>query len=53
MLTIGERQGSYEGMPESRRFNIVKVGGDKHIGFSRDARGKKVEYDGHSVDVVI
>lgn len=52
-LTVGERQGAYEGMPSTREFRIVKVGRDNAVGFSRSAQGRKITYDGKSVRVRI
>ena len=50
-LIIGDRQGEFEGMPVKRNFNLVKVGKDNKVGYSRDAKGKKVSYNGKAVKV--
>ena len=51
-LTIGERKGSYEGMAESRHFNVVFVGKDDNKALDLDnPEGKMVEYSGKSIEV--
>ncbi len=45
-LVIDQRQGSYEGMLQSRKFNIVVVDKNKPRAFDPDARGKEVSYNG-------
>ena len=51
-LTIGERKGSYEGMAESRHFNVVLVGKDANKALDLDnPEGKMVEYSGKSIEV--
>ncbi|PRY96227.1 alpha-D-xyloside xylohydrolase [Marinilabilia salmonicolor] len=52
-LTIGSRQGSFEGMLNERQFNVVFVAPDKSVGFNPDvARGQLVDYSGQAVEVV-
>lgn len=50
-LTIGRRQGRYDGMLDSRTFRIVKVSADSPVGFDADARAVEVKYDGSEVKV--
>ena len=45
-LTIGERKGSYEGMPATRNFEIVVVSQENPIGYDVNRKGKKVKYNG-------
>ena len=52
-LAIGQREGDFDGMPVKRRFNIVKVGRNNPVGFSREAKGIEVIYDGHPVEIRI
>ena len=52
-LTIGERQGKFPGMLETRTFRIVFVGEGHGIGIALSAQPDKVvEYSGKSVTVV-
>lgn len=37
ILTIGEREGQFSGMPLERKFNIIKVSKDSPAGFSRSS----------------
>ncbi|MDE6542210.1 MAG: DUF5110 domain-containing protein [Muribaculaceae bacterium] len=50
-LTIGERVGEFPGMLKNRRFNVIKISPDSPVGFSREAKGTPVDYDGKSVSV--
>ena len=52
-LTIGARKGSFDGMLQKRRFNVVLVSGDNQQGISlaKAPRGKKVKYAGKVVTV--
>lgn len=50
-LTIGERQGEYEGMLKERKVNVVLVGGKKPHGYNPDAKGVEVVYAGSEVVV--
>jgi alpha-D-xyloside xylohydrolase len=51
-LTIGERKGSFTGMPEERVFNIVWVDNDKPVGVGDSARPHQViRYNGQEVMV--
>lgn len=51
-LTIGRRQGSFKGMLQRRRFNIVVRDSSKAIPLQLDKpAGKLVEYDGSSLSV--
>ena len=53
LLRIGERRGSYPGMPSVRRFRIVKVGKDHPVGFSRQATAPALEatYTGRPLEI--
>ncbi len=52
-LTIGGREGSFEGMLEERQFNVVFVSPDKSVGFNPEtAKGQMVDYSGQAVEVV-
>ncbi|WP_333821177.1 TIM-barrel domain-containing protein [Ohtaekwangia sp.] len=52
-LTIGDRQGSYQGMPEKRTVKIVWVNKDHAAGVSFTAQPAQViEYTGKTVSVV-
>ncbi len=48
-LTIGERQGSYSGIPAEQQFNIVLVSNNKPVAFGYKAEGKKVNYKGEKI----
>lgn len=51
-LTIGERQGSYPGMPKATKFNIVWVKQGRGTGESIVAEpDRSVVYDGHSIAI--
>ena len=51
-LTIGERKGSFDGMLQSRRFNVVLIGKDAPRALDLEApEGTMVEYDGESLTV--
>lgn len=50
-LTIGAQEGSYPGIPEKRRFNIVKVAPGSPAGFSREAKGITADYSGREIKV--
>jgi len=48
-LTLGERDGSYSGMPDRRRFNVVLVDADHGTGDQpTDEPDDRVEYDGRA-----
>ena len=50
-LTIGARKGSFDGMLQKRRFNVVLVSGDNQQGISlaKAPKGKKVKYAGQAI----
>ncbi|MDE6379207.1 MAG: DUF5110 domain-containing protein [Muribaculaceae bacterium] len=52
-LTIGARKGEFPGMLKERTFNIVKVSPETPVGYSRDAKGQQVSYNGSEVKVKI
>lgn len=45
-LTIGDRQGEFDGMLKERTFVIVPVSKDEAQGFKFDATGQRLRYDG-------
>ena len=45
-LTIGDRQGTYPGMPERRTFRIVRVSPDHPCPFGNEDGAVSVDYDG-------
>jgi alpha-D-xyloside xylohydrolase len=45
-LTIGERKGQFDGMLKERTFVIVPVSKNKTRGFTFDAQGQSVSYNG-------
>lgn len=45
-FTIGQREGEFPGMLQNRNFNIVKVSKDKPVAYDKNAKGKKVKYNG-------
>ena len=53
ILTIGARKGSFDGMLQKRRFNVVLVSGDNQQGISlaKAPKGKKVKYAGQAITV--
>ncbi|WP_291856949.1 TIM-barrel domain-containing protein [Marinilabilia sp.] len=52
-LAIGNREGSFDGMLQERRFEVVFVSPDKSVGFNPDAvNGQLVDYSGQAVEVV-
>ena len=55
-LTIGKRQGSFDGMLSSRTFRIVLVDADKHVGMGiqqSERFSKEVTYTGAEVKIKI
>ena len=52
-LTVGARKGSFDGMLQKRRFNVVLVQAQKNQGVSLDKapKGKMVKYEGQTVTV--
>ena len=51
-LTIGDRKGTYDGMPAKRTFRIVFVGDGHGAGIDASAKPDRiVDYDGKSVSV--
>ena len=51
-LTLGARSGSYPGMPEQRKFNIVFVGADHGAGGEVTAMAdRSVDYSGSAVTI--
>jgi len=51
LLTISDRNGSFDGMVVKRKLNIVKVGVGKGIGFKEGKIDKKVSYSGKSMQI--
>ncbi|WP_167607561.1 TIM-barrel domain-containing protein [Maribellus sediminis] len=50
-LTIGDREGEFDGMLKKRSFVVVQVSKDKAQGFKVDATGQYVDYDGHKLKI--
>lgn len=50
-LTIGEREGDFEGMLLNRRFNVVLVTPENSLSFTKSPEGKLVEYSGAAINV--
>lgn len=50
-LVIGQRKGEFNGMAKERTFNVVLVDKDAPIGFSKDAKGQKVDYNGEQIHI--
>ena len=53
LLTIGSRNGQYEGMLTNRHFNVIVVSKDKAQGFDRSAKGKMIKYSGKQKTIKI
>ena len=47
-LSIGERDGEFDGMLQERTFNVVKVSKDNPQPFDLNAKGVMVKYDGNA-----
>ncbi len=52
-LTIGDRKGTFPGMLKERVFNVVKVSPQHPAGYSREAKGKEIRYDGSEIEIKI
>ena len=50
-LTIGERKGEFPGMLKERKFNVILVSPSNAVGYSRDAKGIEVNYNGSKTEV--
>ena len=50
-LTIGKRDGSFDGMLAKRTFNIVWITKNKTVALNSDASNKSVSYNGDEVSV--
>ena len=50
-LEIGTREGSFPGMLESRKFNVVLVTPENGLSFTKSSAGVPVEYDGKAQTV--
>ncbi len=51
-LVIGEREGEFDEMLESRKFKVIFVSGNKPVGFDSDkSEGILVEYNGKRIEV--
>ena len=51
LLTIGARNGQYDGMLTNRHFNVVVVSKYKVQGFDRSAKGLMVKYNGKQKNI--
>ena len=50
-LTIGKREGSFDGMLAKRTFNIVWITKNKAVALNFDASDKSVSYNGNEVSI--
>ena len=50
-LTIDNRKGKFEGMPEDRTFRVVLVGPGYATGLDIDSAAREVNYNGKKVKV--
>ena len=50
-LTIGQREGGFEGMLKNRKFKVVFVNKDNPKAFGDDAPGKTVDYTGEELTI--
>lgn len=50
-LTIGDREGEFPGMLKERKFNVILVSKANPVGYSRDAKGIEVNYNGSKTEV--
>lgn len=50
-LTIGARNGSFSGMKENRKFNIVLIDQEHPVKEAYDVSGRVVDYDGKAITV--
>jgi len=49
-LTVGERHGSFAGMPQERKIEVVLVSGERPVGFSFTPQAaRREEYDGKAI----
>lgn len=46
VLTIGDRQGEFNGMLKERTFNIITVSKDKPQPFDLNVKGQRIQYNG-------
>lgn len=51
ILTIGKREGSFDGMLSKRTFNLVWITKEKPVALNFDASDKSVSYNGSEVSV--
>lgn len=51
VLTIGDRNGAFDGMVKKRRLKLIKVSTDKGIGFNENKADIVVSYSGKSMQV--
>lgn len=52
-LTIGDRDGSFPGMLESRTFKIIPVTSNNRLGFHPHQDGKEVKYNGTKIEIAL
>lgn len=52
-LTIGDRDGSFPGMLESRTFKIIPVTSNNRLGFHPYQDGKEVIYNGTKIEIAL
>jgi alpha-D-xyloside xylohydrolase len=52
-LTIGKRSGNFDGMLQSRTFNVVKVSSDYAVPYDKSVKGVTVNYIGNEQEIHI
>jgi len=52
-LTIGDKQGNYQGGLKKRVFNVVLVNENSGFGTVADSSGKKVSYAGDKIEIIL
>lgn len=50
-LVVEQRKGEFNGMAKNRTFNVVVIDKNNPVGFSYEAEGTKVSYNGDRVEV--
>ena len=53
VLTISDRNGSFNGLVKERRLNIVKVTANKGLGFEESRVDKKIKYVGKQIQIYL
>ncbi len=50
-LTIGQREGSFDGMPQQRQFNVIKIDAAHPAAYDVNRIGKMIDYSGNELQV--